>query len=89
MYLGVKPDKMQLLINPSGTLVGAEVFAIHASCQYRTRQPIKYGDLAITTSYSRTEVAEDLREILEQSLYKFIKMSPKVYKNFQVILLVP
>ena len=56
LYLGVKPDKMQLFINPTGPIVGAEVFAIHASSLYKVRRPVMFGDLAITNTYTRTEV---------------------------------
>ena len=37
LYLGIKPDKMQLLINPTGVLSGAEVLAIHGSSNYKVR----------------------------------------------------
>jgi len=47
---------MQLLINPVGPIVGAEVFAIHASSLYKIRRPVVHGDLAITTTYTKTEV---------------------------------
>lgn len=40
LYLGIKPDKMQLLIQPQGILTGAEVLALHGSSNYKVRQPI-------------------------------------------------
>jgi hypothetical protein len=48
---------MQLFIDPIGPIVGAEVFAIHASSLYKVRRPVVNGDLAITTTYTKTEVA--------------------------------
>ena len=89
LYLGVKPEKMQLMINPTGILTGAEVIALHGSSNYKVRQPVKFGNLAISSTYSKTEVMQDIEIILQQALEKFVKLEPRNYKHFSVILLIP
>lgn len=70
-------------------LVGAEVFAIHASSAYITRRPIKNGNLAINKRYSQTSCVSDLQTVIEHSLEKFLRLHKVNYRHFQIVLLVP
>jgi aminoglycoside phosphotransferase family enzyme len=49
-----------MIIEPQGILTGAEVLALHGNSMYRVRRPIEFGNLAISTNYTRTEVQQDL-----------------------------
>lgn len=76
-------------MNPTGILTGTEVLAIHGSSNYRVRCPIRFGNLAISSNYPKTEVLQDLEIIFTQALEKFVRLEPKNYKHFSVILLTP
>ena len=77
------------MINPTGVLTGTEVLAIHGSSNYKVRRPIRFGNLAISSQYPKTEVLQDLEVIFTQALEKFVKLEPKNYKHFSIILLIP
>jgi hypothetical protein len=48
LYLNVKPEKFQLMIEPTGVITGADVMALHGSSLYQVRRPIEFSNLAIS-----------------------------------------
>ena len=88
MYQNVRPEKMQLCIEPRGVITGAQVYALHGDSKYKVRRPIEFGNLAVSRHYTKTEVVQDLTLILVQALRENIKMERSVYNKFGVVLVV-
>lgn len=69
--------------------MGKEALALHKSEEYTLRYPIKYGDFNVSQNYSIHQCCNDLQNILEVVLWKYLRLHKKNYEHFNVILIIP